>query len=88
MLVKIRHSNEETSMSYSPNRPNKERSLYNQMESWMLYNTQGWKQEDIAKRLGISQAAVSKLIRKTDLEYIRRLHKYGFSPRWNGILNF
>lgn len=55
-------------MSYSPNRPSKERSVNYAVVAWEL-RVRGWSQMRIADALQISQAAVSKMLSKATMKY-------------------
>ena len=55
-------------MGYSPNRPNKERSVNYAVVAWEL-RVKGWSQMRIADSLQLSQAAVSKMLAKATAKY-------------------
>src|SRR5436309_1140825 len=55
-------------MSYTPNRPPKERSLNREKVAWEL-RVKGWSQDKIADALQVSQAAVSKMLAKSTKKY-------------------
>lgn len=55
-------------MSYSPNRPTKERSINREKIAWEL-RVKGWSQDKIADALQVSQAAVSKMLAKSTKKY-------------------
>lgn len=55
-------------MTFSPNRPNKERSVNYAAVAWEL-RVKGWSQMRIADSLQISQAAVSKMLAKATIKY-------------------
>ena len=55
-------------MSYSPNRPTKERSVNYAIVAWEL-RVKGWSQVKIAEALQLSQAAISKILAKATKKY-------------------